>query len=91
MAEAPRPNREFKVVALLEAIRRETVLRIHNGEITERKLARIVGISQPQMHNVLKGCRTLKPEIADLLIAQLCIPAVSLGIGMTKDYRATAK
>jgi hypothetical protein len=72
MAEALRPNREFTVVAPLEAIRRETVLRIHSGEITERKLARIIGLSQPQMHNVLKGCRTLKPEIADLLIAQLC-------------------
>ena len=82
MAEALRPNREFTVVALLEAIRRETVYRIHNGETTERRLAKMIGISQPQMHNVLKGSRTLKPEIADLLIAQLCIPAASLGIGV---------
>lgn len=82
MAEALRPNREFTVVALLEAIRRETVLRIQNGDITERRLAKMIGLSQSQMHNVLKGSRTLKPEIADLLIAQLCIPAVSLGIGV---------
>jgi hypothetical protein len=83
MAEALRPSREFTVKALLEAIRRETVLRIQNGEITERKLARRIGLSQPQMHHVLKGSRTLKPEVADLLIAQLCIPVASLGIGMS--------
>jgi plasmid maintenance system antidote protein VapI len=46
------------------------------------KLARMIGISRPQMHNVLKGCRTLKPDLADLLIAQLGIPIASLGIGM---------
>ena len=80
MTETLRPNREFTVVALLEAIRGEAVKRIHNGEITERALAQRIGIPQPQMHNVLKGCRTLKPEIADRLIAKLCIPAVSLGI-----------
>ena len=29
--------------------------RLHNGELTERGLARQIGISQPHVHNVLKG------------------------------------
>jgi predicted transcriptional regulator len=82
MAEALRPNREFTVVVLLEAIRRETVNRTHNGDTTEHRLAKMIGISQPQMHNVLKGSRTPKPEIADLLIAQLGIPVVNLDTGV---------
>ncbi|MBC8167930.1 MAG: hypothetical protein H7Y20_18935 [Bryobacteraceae bacterium] len=36
-----------------------------NGETTERSLARLVGVSQPHMHNVLKGTRTLTPELMD--------------------------
>lgn len=39
--------------------------RISNGDFTERGLARILQISQPQMHNVLKGVRKLTPELAD--------------------------
>ncbi len=42
--------------------------RIRNGDFTERGLARILGISQPQIHNVLKGARKLRPELADRLI-----------------------
>jgi hypothetical protein len=29
--------------------------RVMNGEISERRLAQLTGISQPHMHNVLKG------------------------------------
>ncbi len=32
-----------------------------NGELTERGFARSVGISQPHVHNVLKGVRNLSP------------------------------
>lgn len=46
-------------------------LRIKNGEYTERGLARILGISQPQMHNVLKGARTLHVDLADGLLLKL--------------------
>ncbi len=45
--------------------------RIQNGDFTERGLARILGISQPQIHNVLKGARKLKPELADRLLVKL--------------------
>jgi len=42
--------------------------RIHNGELTERGLARLIGISQPHVHNVLKGVRNLSPEIFDSIL-----------------------
>jgi len=45
--------------------------RINNGEFSERGLARILGISQPQIHNVLKGARKLSPETADLILIKL--------------------
>lgn len=49
---------------LLDGIR----LRIHNGEITERGCARMLGLSQPHIHNVLKGARSLSPESFDLIL-----------------------
>ena len=52
--------------------------RIQNGEFTERGLARIVGISQPQMHNVLKGARTLQMDLADKIMAKLGLTATHL-------------
>ena len=42
--------------------------RIHSGELTERGLARQIGISQPHVHNVLKGVRNLSPEILDSIL-----------------------
>ena len=42
--------------------------RIHNGELTERGFARRIGISQPHVHNVLKGARNLSPEIFDSIL-----------------------
>ena len=39
---------------LIENIR----YRIRNGELTERGLARRTGISQPHLHNLLKGVRS---------------------------------
>ena len=62
---------------LLNEIRR----RIHNGEGTERGLARAVGISQPHMHNLLKGIRGLNADTSDLLLMRL-------GINMTDLLRA---
>jgi plasmid maintenance system antidote protein VapI len=52
--------------------------RIHNGDFTERGLARILGISQPQIHNVLKGARKLNPELADRLLEKLGINITDL-------------
>lgn len=44
---------------------------IHNGELTERGFARISGISQPHIHRVLKGTRTLSTSRFDLLLKAL--------------------
>jgi hypothetical protein len=41
--------------------------RVQNGEITERGVARSAGISQPHIHNVLKGARNFSPELIDLV------------------------
>ena len=46
----------------------EVLFRINRGDITERGLARIVGVSQPQIHNVLKGKRRLQTDLADRLL-----------------------
>jgi hypothetical protein len=54
------------------------VTKIRNGEFTERRLARMLGISQPQLHNVLKGVRPLKPEFADCLLRQFEIGVLDL-------------
>jgi plasmid maintenance system antidote protein VapI len=45
--------------------------RIQNGEFSERGLAKLIGISQPQIHNVLKGARKLGLELADRLLFAL--------------------
>jgi transcriptional regulator with XRE-family HTH domain len=42
--------------------------RIQNGDLTERGLARRIGISQPHVHNVLSGVRNLSPEILDCIL-----------------------
>jgi len=44
---------------------------VRSGVATERGLARLTGISQPHMHNVLKGKRLLSLEMADQVVAQL--------------------
>jgi transcriptional regulator with XRE-family HTH domain len=54
---------------LLERLR----LLIRNGEWTERRLARTVGLSQPHIHNLMKGTRQLTPAICDLLMLHLNI------------------
>jgi len=39
--------------------------------MTERGLARVTGVSQPHIHNVLKGKRLLSTETADRIVRQL--------------------
>ncbi len=51
---------------------------VRNGEITERGLARMTGISQPHMHNVLKGARALTPEVGDLILHELKLDLLDL-------------
>jgi hypothetical protein len=52
--------------------------RVRNGDFTERGLARILGISQPQIHNILKGARKLKPEFADRILAKFGMTILDL-------------
>ncbi|MBV8831271.1 MAG: hypothetical protein JO108_18815 [Acidobacteriaceae bacterium] len=49
----------------------------------------MVGISQPQIHNVLKGTRKLAPELADKLLAKLEINVLDLlAPGELKEHLA---
>lgn len=57
---------------------RFVTLRIRNGDYTERQLARLVGVSQPQIHNVLKGARPLKDGLADTLLRHFRIGLLDL-------------
>src|SRR3954452_8939084 len=45
--------------------------RVRSGEISERGIARETGLSQPHVHNLLKGIRAPSPESADLLMRAL--------------------
>jgi plasmid maintenance system antidote protein VapI len=53
-------------------------MRMRNGELTERSLARLIGVSQPHVHNVLKGARILSPEIADIILQKLGMSLLDL-------------
>ena len=59
---------------LLENLRR----RVQNGEATERSLARLAGLSQPHLHNVLKGKRSLSIDMADKILDNLQIGVMDL-------------
>ena len=52
--------------------------RVQRGSVTERRLARLCGVSQPHMHNVLKNIRSLSPESADRLMQALGITVPEL-------------
>lgn len=52
--------------------------RIHSGDLTERRLARLIGISQPHAHNVLKGARNLSPQIFDSILKYFQISLLDL-------------
>ena len=60
--------------------------RIQNGEISERALAKALGVSQPQLHNVLKGVRSLRPKLADAFLAHAGISIPDL---LTKEESST--
>ena len=59
---------------LLEELRQ----RVRSGAATERGLARHTGISQPHLHNVLKGKRILSMEKADEVLHRLQIDVLYL-------------
>jgi transcriptional regulator with XRE-family HTH domain len=51
---------------------------VQNGDLTERGLARMIGISQPHMHHILKGARGLSVENADRILRTLDMSIVDL-------------
>lgn len=53
-------------------------MRLSNGELTERRLARLTGISQPHVHNVLKGKRVFSPQAADQILHRLGLSVLDL-------------
>lgn len=59
---------------LIENVR----VRLRNGELTERGFARQIGVSQPHIHNVLKGVRFLTPKLADLMMGHLGLTILEL-------------
>ncbi len=52
--------------------------RVREGSFTERGLARRAGLSQPHIHNVLKGNRSLSWQSADALLRELRLDVCDL-------------
>ena len=52
--------------------------KIRGGEITESGLARLTGISQPHIHNALKGVRLLSSKFSDVLLDALGLTLADL-------------
>ena len=52
--------------------------RVRSGAATERSMARDTGISQPHLHNVLKGKRVLSVEKSDQVLRRLQIDLLEL-------------
>jgi hypothetical protein len=52
--------------------------RVENGEFSERRLAHLTGISQPHIHNVLKGERILSNRAADAILHRLGLTVMDL-------------
>ncbi len=63
---------------LLDRLKDLLLRKIRNGELTERGLARRVGLSQSHIHNVLNGARVLTPTTADRLLAGLEVSVLEL-------------
>jgi len=59
---------------LLEELRQQ----VRSGAATERGLARVSGVSQPHLHNVLKGKRHLSLRSADGVLHRLQIDLLQL-------------
>lgn len=52
--------------------------RVRNGELTERGLARMVGVSQPHMHHVLHGKRSFSIATTDNMMRKLRVDVLDL-------------
>ena len=56
---------------LFDALLKHVRDRISRGELSERRLARLMGYSQPHVHNVLAGVRHMNARFADDLLGGL--------------------
>jgi transcriptional regulator with XRE-family HTH domain len=65
---------EHLSVSLVAFLRRK----VSNGEWTERSLALRAGISQPHVHQVLRGTRQISPPLADRLMEVASISDIYL-------------
>ena len=63
---------------LLRRLRDRLNQAVRNGDLTERGLARHVGLSQSHIHNVLKGARILSPHVADRMLNRLGLTVMDL-------------
>ena len=63
---------------LQQRVLEELRQRVRSGAATERGLARISGISQSHLHNVLKGKRLLSIDKADEVLRSLEIDILRL-------------
>lgn len=52
--------------------------KIRSGELTERGTARLTGLSQPHIHNVLKEKRFLSMDAADTILLAVHLDTVDL-------------
>jgi hypothetical protein len=52
--------------------------RVHNFELTECSLARVTGISQPHLRNVLKGKRLLSLQKRNQIFSYLELDLIDL-------------
>ena len=52
--------------------------KVRSGEATERGVARVTGISQPHIHNVLKGKKLFSPEMSDTILVGLNLDLLDL-------------
>ncbi|HTQ56250.1 MAG TPA: helix-turn-helix domain-containing protein [Bryobacteraceae bacterium] len=68
-------------VLLQKRLLAEIRARVRNGEMTERSLARATGMSQPHIHNVLKGTRSLSLGSSDRLLRRLGLDLADLLAG----------
>lgn len=59
---------------LVECLRHK----VRSGEITERGLARMTGISQPHIHNVLAGKKLFSVDVADTILRELDLDLLDL-------------
>ena len=70
--------------ALIAEVRR----RLQNGELTEWQLARLTGISQPHVSNLLKGVRVLSARQADRMLKSLKLSVLDLTEPAASDRAA---